>query len=82
MILTPLASANEDQFSSKINEEGADTKDKSQTNSDHSQHAHDIPKPRMTEHDRPTQGGTDSKAHQHKERAHYEITSPGLRWTA
>ena len=36
----------------------------------------------MTEHDRPTQGGTNSKAHQHKPSAHYEITSPGLRWTA
>ena len=83
MILTPLpTSANEDKFSSKINEEGADTKDKSDTNSDHSEHAHDIPKPRMTEHDRPTQGSTDSKAHQHKPSAHYEITSPGLRWTA
>ncbi|CAH3144770.1 unnamed protein product, partial [Porites lobata] len=82
MILTPLPSANEDKFSSKINEEGADTKDKSDTNSDHSQHAQDIPKPRMTEHDRPTQGGTDSKTRQHKPSAHYDITSPGLRWTA
>ena len=76
MILTP--NANEDRFSSKINEEGANTKDKSDTNSDHSE----IPKSRMTEHDRPTQGGTDSKAHQHKPRAHFEITSPGPRWTA
>ena len=82
MILTPLPSTNEDKFSSKINEEGADTKDKSDTNSDRSEHAHDIPKPRMTEHDRPTQGGTDSKAERHKPSAHYEITSPGLRWTA
>ena len=82
MILTPLPSANEDHFSSKINEEGADAKDKGDTNSGHSEHEQDIPKPRMTEHDQPTQGGTDSKAHQHKPSAHYEITSPGLRWTA
>ena len=82
MILTPLPSANEDKFSSKINEEGADTKDKSNTNSDHSEHEQDIPKPRITEHDQPTQGGTDSKAHQHKPSAHYEKTSPGLRWKA
>ena len=81
MILTPLPTANEDKFSSKINEEGTDTKDKRDTNSDHSEHAQDIPKLRMTEHDRPTKGGTDSKAHQHKPSAHYEITSPGLRWT-
>ena len=36
----------------------------------------------MTEHDRPTQSGTISKAQQHKPSAHYEITSPGLRFTA
>ena len=82
MILTPLPSANGDQFSSKINEEGADTKDKSDTNSDQSEHEQDIPKPRMTEHDRPTQGGTDSKTRQHKPSPHYDITSPGLRWIA
>ena len=59
-----------------------DTKDKRDTNNDHSEHAHNTPKPRMTEHDRPTQSGTISKAHQHKPSAHYEITSPGLRFTA
>ena len=36
----------------------------------------------MTEHDRPTQSGTHSKAQQHKPSAHYETTSPGLRFTA
>ena len=59
-----------------------DTKDKRDTNNDHSEHAHNTPKPRMTEHDRPTQSVTKSKAHQHKPSAHYEITSPGLRFTA
>ena len=59
-----------------------DTKDKRDTNNDHSEHAHNTPKPRMTEHDRPTQSVTESKAHQHKPSAHYEITSPGLRFTA
>ena len=87
MILTPLPTADEDRLSSKTSGEGAgsakqDTKDQSDTNHDHSDQAHDIPKPRMTEHDRPTQGGTNSKAHQHKPSAHYEITSPGLRWAA
>ena len=87
VILTPLPTADEDRLSSKTSGEGAgsakqDTKDQSDTNHDHSDHAHDIPKPRMTEHDRPTQGGTNSKAHQHKPSAHYEITSPGLRWAA
>ena len=87
MILTPLPTADEDRLSSKTSGEGAgsakqDTKDQSDTNHDHSDQAHDIPKPRMTEHDRPTQSGTNSKAHQHKPSAHYEITSPGLRWTA
>ena len=52
-----------------------DTKDKRDTNNDHSEHAHNIPKPRMTEHDCPTQSGTDSKAQQRKPSAHYEITS-------
>ena len=87
MILTPLPTADEDRLSSKTGGEGAgsakqDTKDQSDTNHDHSDHAHDIPKPRTTEYDRPTLGGTNSKAHQHKPSAHYEITSPGLRWTA
>ena len=87
MILTPLPTADEDRLSLKTSGEGAgsatlDTKDQSNTNHDHSDHAHDIPKPRMTEHDRPTQGGTNSKAHQHKPSAHYVITSPGLRWAA
>ena len=87
VILTPLPTADEDRLSSKTSGEGAgsakqDTKDQSDTNHDHSDQAHDIPKPRMTEHDRPTQGGTNSKAHQHKPSAHYEITSPGLRWAA
>ena len=59
-----------------------DAIDKTDTNNDHSGHAQNIPKSRMTEHDRPTQSGTNSKAHQHKPSAHYEITSPGLRWTA
>ena len=71
MILTPLPTADEDRFSSKTNAEGTglekqDTEDKSDTNHDHSFHAYDIPKPRMTEHNRPTQGGTNSKVHQHK----------------
>ena len=59
-----------------------DTKDKRDTNNDHSEHAHNTPKPRMTKHDCPTKSGTDSKAQQHKPSAHYEITSPGLRFTA
>lgn len=58
-----------------------DTKDKKDTNNDHSEHAHNIPKPRMTKHDRPTQSGTDSKAQQHKPSAHYE-TAHNLRTEA
>ena len=87
VILTPLSTENDDRFFSKTNGEGAestkhDNKDKSNTNNDHSEHAHDAPKPRMTEDERPTQSGTDFKAQHHKPSAHYEITSPGLRWTA
>ena len=90
VILTPLPTPDEDRFFSKTNGEGAghgsskfntQAKDKSDTNHDHSEHAQDIPKPRITEHDRPTQGGTNSKAHQHKPSAHYEMPSSGLRWT-
>jgi len=87
VILTPLSTENDDGFFSRTNREGAESekhhnKDKSDTNHDHSEHAHDVPKPRMTEDERPTQSGTDSKAHHHKSSAHYEITSPRLRWTA
>ena len=91
MILTPLLTPDEDRFFSKTNGEGAghgsskfntQAKDKSDTNHDHSEHAQDIPKPRITEHDRPKQGGTNSKAHQHKASAHYEMPSSDLRWTA
>ena len=84
VILTPLSTENDDRFFSKTNGEGAesakhDNKDKS---NDHSEHAHDVPKPRKTEDERPTQSGTDSKAQHHKPSGHYEITSPGLRWIA
>ena len=87
VILTPLPNENDDRFFSKTNEEGAesekhDNEDKSDTNRDNSEHVPDVPKPQMTEDERPSQSGTDSKAHHHKPSAHYKITSPGLRWTA
>ena len=91
MILTPLPTPDEDRFFSKTNGEGAghgsskfniQAKDKSDTNQDHSEHAQDIPKPRITQHHRQKKGGTNSKAHQHKPSAHYEMPSSGLRWTA
>ena len=91
MILTPLPTPDEDRFFSKTSGENAghgsskfntQAKDKSDTNHDHSEHALDIPKPRIIEHHHPTQDGNNFKAHQHKSSAHYEMLSSGLRWTA
>ena len=39
-------------------------------------------RPRVTEHDRPTRGGTESKTQPLEAGAHYEITSSGIRWNA
>ena len=84
MILTPLPTQDEDRFFSKTNGEGAGhgsskfnthAKDKSNTNHDHSEQGQDIPKPRIIEHNRPTQDGNNFKAHQHKPSAHYEMLS-------
>ena len=82
MVLTILPNDDvETTFSSPADKAGTESEqdkgaEEADTNDDYT--AHD--RPRVTEHDRPTRGGTESKTQPLEAAAHYEITSSGIRW--